>query len=249
MVPDAQILRIGRDMNRETQIRLNEINRAFYRRVSDDFDATRQQAWAGWQRLLQTVEAPVSSVVDIGCGNGRFGVFWARQQAASFVYHGIDSNRCLLRLARERLAALAHVTADLCERDLVLDGLPDISGDLAVLFGILHHVPGRLQRQTWLARAAERVLPGGSLVFAAWRFFEQDRFRCRIVPWPQPLEVEKHDYLLDWRRGEQTLRYCHYIDDEEHDSLIGSTGMAVVDDFRADGASGQLNRYTVLRKE
>ena len=96
--------------------------------------------------------------------------------------------------------------------------------------------------------AAESVLPGGTLVFAAWRFFEQERFRQRIVPWTADIDVEKHDYLLDWRRGERALRYCHYIDDDEHAQLIEATGLTVIDDYRADGAEGDLNRYTVLRK-
>ena len=96
------------------------------------------------------------------------------------------------------------------------------------------------------APAAALVLPGGSLAFTAWRFYEQERFRRRIVAWDASLSVETHDYLLDWRRGERALRYCHYIDDAEHTALIEATSMRVIDDFRADGATGDLNRYTVL---
>ena len=100
-----------------------------------------------------------------------------------------------------------------------------------------------------LAAAADRVAPGGCLAFAAWRFYELERFRERIVPWPDGFEVETHDYLLDWRRGERALRYCHYIDDAEHDALIRASGLKVIADYRADGAGGRLNRYAVLRRE
>ena len=54
--------------------------------------------------------------------------------------------------------------------------------------------------------------------------------------------------LLDWRRGVHAARYCHYIDDAEHEALVAATGLELEADFRADGAGGQLNRYAVLRK-
>src|SRR5437773_46351 len=62
--------------------RLNEINRAFYNRVAQDFDETRQQAWPGWDTLLSYLNAPLNaplSVLDVGCGNGRFGLFLAQR--------------------------------------------------------------------------------------------------------------------------------------------------------------------------
>ena len=91
-------------------------------------------------------------------------------------------------------------------------------------------------------------LPGGFLVFAAWRFYVRERFRRRIAPWPADIDAEAHDYLLDWRRGERALRYCHYVDDAEHAQLIAATDLRARADFRADGAEGDLNRYTVLQK-
>ena len=235
-------------MHRETRERLNQINREFYQVTAGEFDATRQRAWAGWHRLPDLIQLPVSSLVDIACGNGRFGVFWALQQATPFDYLGIDSNRRLLEIARGRLGGYAYVSAQLCERDVVLAPLPDCHGQLIALFGILHHVPGFCARRRLLASAAARLSPGGFLVFAAWRFCEQERFLRRIVPWTGEFAVECNDYLLDWRRGERALRYCHYIDDDEHQTLIEATGLSVLDDYRADGATGQLNRYTVLRK-
>ena len=235
-------------MDDETRLRLNQINREFYARTASEFDATRGGAWVGWQRLLEIIDLPVDSVIDIGCGNGRFGQFLARHQAEPFVYHGIDNNRPLLDLARKRLSKQPGLTLRLLEQDLVVSGLPAMNARLIALFGMVHHVPGFLQRQELLASAAERLQPGGYLVFAAWRFYEEERFRNRIVPWSSDIAVERNDFLLDWRRGELALRYCHYVDDAEHQSLVAATGLSVVGDYRADGATGQLNRYTVLRK-
>ena len=235
-------------MNQATIEWLNQINRDFYRASAVDFDATRQAAWPGWERLLKAFELPIESVLDLGCGNGRFALFLAARQPQPFRYIGIDSNPELLTFARRRLAAhIADLT--LIETDLVLDELPPMSAQLVTLFGLVHHVPGFERRRALLATVAERVASGGYLALACWRFFEQERFRRRIVPWRDDIKVEKHDYLLDWRRGERALRYCHYVDDEEHAQLIAATGLSLIADYRADGAEGNLNRYTILQSE
>ncbi len=232
-----------------TQRRLNAINREFYLQAAGEFDQTRQRPWRGWQRLLQALDVPVCSVLDLGCGNGRFALFLARSQASAFKYIGIDSSPPLLAAARVGVEAQPAIDSEFQERDLVWDGPPEREAQLVTLFGLMHHVPGYQKRMSLLRAAADCVAPGGCLAWAAWRFYELDRFRNRIVPWPDELQVEKHDYLLDWRRGERALRYCHYINDEEHDALIRASGLTVIADYRADGAGGKLNRYTVLRRE
>ena len=228
-------------MDEKTVQRLNAINREFYRVTAGEFDQTRGQPWPGWERLPGYLQSPLS-VLDVGCGNGRFGVFLAGH-IDSLHYHGMDNNPALLARAREQLSG-----AVLTERDIVTQ--PPDSGeyDLVVLFGVIHHVPGWQQRQAFMQALAERLRPGGLLAFACWRFYEFERFRQRIVAWPDDIEVEAHDYLLDWRRGEVALRYCHYVDDDEHGALVAATGLHEIDTYRADGAGGKANRYSILKR-
>lgn len=235
-------------MDDQTRATLNQINRDFYATTATEFDATRGRAWAGWEQLAQTINHPIRSVLDVGCGNGRFGVFLAEQQSQPFTYHGIDNNPKLLEFADKTLKDYPHVTIQLDEQDAILGALPNRTYDLVVLFGVIHHVPGAIQRQQFMRHLADRVGTNGYLAFAAWRFYEQERFRKRIVAWDNNVSVEQHDYLLDWRRGERALRYCHYVDDDEHDSLIEATGLTVMADYRADGATQDLNRYTILQR-
>lgn len=254
-------------MDDATIRRLNEINREFYRLNADDFDQTRGQPWPGWEALLpylplnptpcppphcdgegEKANAQHLSVLDVGCGNGRFGVFLAHTlKVESLQYHGVDNNPALLEHARLAITELSQVSVVLEERDIVEKPPTTDEYDLVALFGILHHVPGYERRLSLIRSLAERVAPGGMLAFACWRFYEYERFRERIVPWPEDIEVEPNDYLLDWRRGHVTLRYCHYVDDTEHAALVVATGMREVVTYRADGQTGDANRYSLLR--
>ncbi len=245
-----------RQMDETTIRRLNAINRDFYRVTAYEFDQTRSQPWPGWERLLPYVRERSDSqaslsILDVGCGNARFGVFLAKnlldsEHKLSFNYHGIDSSPALLERAR---ASLHGITVNLEERDMI-ENPPD-SGqyDLVALFGVLHHVPGYAQRLQFMRLLTERVAPTGLLAFACWRFYEYDRFRERIIPWPHDLLVEPHDYLLDWRQGESALRYCHYVDDAEHAALVAATGLVEIATYRADGHTGDANRYSILQHE
>ena len=225
--------------------RLNDINRAFYATVAREFDATRQRPWSGWGRVMRALRMPVESLVDIGCGNGRFARYLAGRQAGPFAYCGIDNNARLLTIAAAALAAYPHVQSELLERDIVMEGLPDRSGAVLALFGLLHHVPGGQRRRDLLRSAAACVMPGGWLVFSAWRFLDSPKLRERVAPWPAGLPAEEGDCLLDWRRGGRALRYCHCIDDAEHEELVVAAGLRVEDDWLDDG---NLNRYTVMRR-
>lgn len=244
-------------MDDATIARLNQINLDFYRATAREFDQTRGRAWPGWLRLPEHLPAPIDrplAVLDVGCGNGRLGGFLAETLNRPLRYHGLDADPTLLDRARERLAALPQVELTLTQRDIIAqppDAPPDAPAyDLVALFGVLHHVPGAATRLALLRGLAEQVAPGGVLACAAWRFYEYDRFRARITPWPDDLagRVEAGDYLLDWRRGERALRYCHYVDDAEHAALIAATGLTVAADYRADGATGDANRYTILTR-
>ena len=235
-------------MDEATIRALNALNRQFYNTTAAHFDRTRARPWAGWERLLpylQKLPAPLR-VLDVGCGNGRFGVFLAERLGAENIrYHGVDSAPELLARARE---ALANVPAQFEERDVLEDPLPSGEYVLVALFGVLHHIPSATRRRECLRQLAAHVAPNGYLVLTAWCFYEFERFRRRVQPWPQGLAREKHDYLLDWQRGAHAVRYCHYVDEAEHADLLAATGLEVLETFRADGHNGALNRYSILQR-
>src|SRR5258706_16420982 len=101
-------------MDQDTARRLNDINRRFYEVTAESFDQTRQSPWPGWEALLPYLpprQTPLS-VLDVGCGNGRFGVFLAQHLGMDVHYHGVDNSAGLLVGARpslKRLLSDAHL--------------------------------------------------------------------------------------------------------------------------------------------
>jgi SAM-dependent methyltransferase len=234
-------------MDDATIRRLNAINRQFYQTTAEEFDETRGRAWPGWLALSPYLKTPLS-VLDVGCGNGRFGRFLAETLDGQIAYHGMDNNATLLGYAETALKNQSNFTLTLTEQDIIQQPPEDGTYDWVVLFGVIHHMPGAQQRRDFMARLEKCVAAGGFLCFASWRFYEYERFRERLVDWPDDIQVEEGDYLLDWRRGERALRYCHYVDDAEQAALSAATGLNEITTYRADGADNRMNTYTLLRK-
>jgi SAM-dependent methyltransferase len=140
---------------------------------------------------------------------------------------------------------------DLFEGDFLEDqaALPSGPFDLVALFGVLHHVPGAERRADLIRALSDRVAPGGVLAFTAWRFATQPRFQAHQVEAPADLALDPGDVLLDWRaEGVHAVRYCHALDDELTD-LVRESGLLLLDAYRADGQSGDLNDYRLLRRQ
>src|SRR5258708_38031292 len=158
-------------MDDATIQRLNRINNDFYAATADRFDLLRRGSWPGWMPLLAYLPEKLR-VLDVGCGNGRFGAFLASRREVS--YHGIDNNPRLLERAQTTLTA---IDATLEQRDVV-ENPPDSGAyDLVALFGVLHHVPGSQLRLDLMHRLGRLVGPGALLAFACWRLYEFGRFR------------------------------------------------------------------------
>ena len=246
--------------------RLNELNRQFYQQVAPSFSSSRSYYWQGWNKLvpylqeLQPATEDQVNILDVGCGNGRFGAFMAGQlPELNFRYFGLDNSSELLKIAKAH-EIMNYIEAHFLELDLVeslLEGnfrskLKTFRPNFITALGLIHHIPSHQLRQQFLIQLAEVLQPNGFLVFTTWNFLENNRFKKKIKD-PNlfdldPDELEEHDVILDWQRGETAYRYCHYTDQKELDKLVEATELKKISQFRADGKSGKLNTYTVLQK-
>lgn len=140
------------------------------------------------------------------------------------------------------------------------EALPDGACDLAVAFGVMHHLPRFDLRAQMLACLGRSLRPGGFGVISFWQFLDDPRLAAKAerttaegrAAYQLP-SFGPRDALLPWQRATGVYRFCHHCDEAEIDQLVAEAQLAAplqeVARFSADGKSGTLNRYVVLRIE
>jgi tRNA (uracil-5-)-methyltransferase TRM9 len=239
-------------MNLRAARRLVRLNAEFYQTFAAEFAEARTALQPGIRRALAAI-ASARSVLDLGCGDGRVPQTLAGQDWAGD-YLGVDASAALLERARAR--DLGGVRAEFRQADLATAlwaaRLPRQQFDAALLLAVLHHIPGAYWRTRLLRQAGSLLAPGGWLVISTWQFLDSARLREKIVPWEhaglRATDVGPEDYLLDWRRGGEGLRYAAALDEAALRGLAEAAGLRVEETYRSDGRTGTLSMYAVLRK-
>ncbi|MBI3764554.1 MAG: class I SAM-dependent methyltransferase [Chloroflexi bacterium] len=233
--------------------RLIRLNAAFYQTFAAEFAESRAAIQPGIRRALAEI-ANCRSILDIGCGDGRVAQALAKMGWAGR-YIGVDFSERLIELARAReLTSLraTFIKADISRRDWT-GQLPRQSFDAALAFAVFHHIPGARRRIRLMRQIISRLKPGGLAVVSTWQFLSDERLKRKIAPWSRigltSSDVEEADYLLDWKRGGEGLRYVCALGETELRELARAAGCEVLEMWRADGRTGELSLYTVLRVE
>ncbi len=249
---------------------------AFYARHAASFSQTRQRGWDGWARLLPYLEeervrdgrAGVAckadgevSILDVACGNFRFASFLAEMlPQVSWYVQGIDACDELAQL-RPPLPDQVHIHFE--QQDIIAAlrtgaaFAEESAFDGVVSFGFMHHVPTRALRARLMQTLIDAVKPGGMVAVSFWRFLSDEKLARKAEIATEVgqamLDVslqDEHDRLLGWQTSTDEFRYCHSFDASEIDELITSVDARaeLLERFYADGKSGLLNEYVVLRR-
>ena len=205
-------------------------------------------------------------VLDLACGNLRFERYLA-DALPSRMLSGYAVDNCdplveagernesdaLSRMSFQNLDAIERLSAG-CLREAL--EAPDTSCDLAVSFGFMHHVPLERWRVELLRALIAKVRPGGFVAVSFWRFLNSDKLARKAQETTSRARAElgipelpPNDYLLGWQDTQGLYRYCHHFDEPEIERLLATVaGSAdLVSRFEADGKTGNLNEYVVLR--
>lgn len=238
-------------MKQTTVQRLNALNQSFYDQVSTSFDQTRRQGWAGWHDLVPHISRfKEPNLLDLGCGNGRFLDFICAQNLAFETYLGLDNSDHLLGLARMRFGHMPN--AKFLKHDLLKPLKLKVRFDLITLFGVMHHLPGKLSRQKLLSEVGNHLRPDGLIVFSVWNFLVSRRLKAKLVD-PSTIEgldesdLDSGDFFLPWQ-DKSAVRYCHSYTDDEILSLLESANLKLVEKLTSPGDNDQLNTYYLVRK-
>ena len=227
-------------------------------RAADDEGCGKSCAVANGQELL--------CVLDLACGNLRFERYLADALPDGMLSgYAVDNCDSLVE-AGERsefgpLSRMAFQNLDVIERlsnGRLREALeaPDASCDLAVSFGFMHHVPLERWRAELLRALIAKVRPGGFVAVSFWRFLNSDKLARKAQETTSRAldelglpELLPNDYLLGWQDTQGLYRYCHHFDEQEIERLLAAVADSaeLVSRFEADGKTGNLNEYVVMR--
>lgn len=280
---DAHSAGHGASYDTVTIRQLNALTNEFYTQEAASFSATRQAPWQGWNEAWDIVSVAVPTfatkpltVLDLGCGNLRFERFLSEKTTGPVTVHAFDNCPALAEAPADHSAgttipvqqhptALAPLTIHFQQLDLVealLAGnlaaqLPLGTCNLAVAFGLMHHLPTFTLRAHTLETLLRSLRPDGFAIVSFWQFLNDERLaekavaataeghaRCNLPPFAP------NDYLLGWQHAEGIYRFCHHTPDEEIDELLAALSLPhrEIARFSADGKQGTLNRYVVLQR-
>ena len=251
-------------------LRLCALTGEFYRANAESFSQTRQSPWQGWVRLLEVMDSVAKQkplrVLDLACGNLRFERYLADALPCKMLSgYAVDNcdplveagerneSDALSRMSFQNLDAIERLSVGCLRESLEA---PDASCDLAVSFGFMHHVPLERWRAELLRALIAKVRPGGFVAVSFWRFLNSDKLARKAQETTSRARVElglpellPNDYLLGWQDTQGLYRYCHHFDEPEIERLLAMVADSadLVSRFEADGKTGNLNEYVVLR--
>ena len=238
-------------MQEATIKRLLDINHQFYQSFGAEFSATRARIQPGVGLIINRLEGH-EHILDLGCGNGEL----ARQLSGrghKGSYTGLDFSLPLLVAANQKpdTFPVNFLQADLTSTDWET-ALPGDHYDMVFSFAALHHIPSEHLRLQILMKITNLLKGEGQFIHSHWQFLNSPRLRDRIQPWQgagiRSQDVEPGDYLLDWKRGGNGLRYVHHFDEEELSRLAEASGFNVGESFHSDGQGGRLGLYQIWKK-
>jgi len=228
--------------------RLLDINREFYQMFGNDFSATRGRIQPGVRMVLDRL-AGINHILDLGCGNGELARHLAKNGYQGS-YTGLDFSPTLLAAAGHQpdLFPAIFLQADLTSPDWDTT-LPAARYDRVFAFASLHHVPTEALRLQIIRKIARLLNGQGQFIHSNWQFLNSPRLQDRIQPWQavglMTEDLDPGDYLLDWRRGGQGLRYVHNFNEGELSRLAEASGFRICETFLSDGQGGKLGLYQI----
>ncbi|OIO45998.1 hypothetical protein COX24_03520 [bacterium (Candidatus Gribaldobacteria) CG23_combo_of_CG06-09_8_20_14_all_37_87_8] len=193
--------------------------RETYNTIAYNFSNTRNQIWQDLLPLLD-YSRKGDKVLDLGCGNGRL---FAALKGKQVEYTGCDNSKELIKIAKQKYPELNFKLTD----GLVLP-FKDKTFDLIYCIAVLHHIPSKALRISFLKEAKRVLHPNGLLIATVWKLSLKARkeaflwFFQRVLG-KTPLDL--NDCFVSWQNKQQ--RYVHNFSKRELKTLFKGAGFKV----------------------
>lgn len=135
-----------------------------YNKIAEQFSASRNYIWPDLKPYLDKVK-PNSSVLDVGCGNGRLLLGLPPKTK----YTGLDISEKLLGEAEKLHPNQNFIETDVT-KDTIWKHLPKF--DFIFCVAVIHHLPTTKEHLFLLSQIQKHLKPGGKVLISAWNLWQ-----------------------------------------------------------------------------
>jgi SAM-dependent methyltransferase len=173
-------------MKKSTAQQLLKITNELYKNEAQSFSDTRHDIWE--KEIIDFVNKikPGSSILDLGCGNGRLlahlrnvsGIMNNELGFNGFNYLGVDSNKKFVEMNSEKFGIDSVTVPQVSAIFKVGDGLKmnfDNEFDYVISIAVLHHIPSEELQLKFLKNIYNSLKPnlhpaggGGKILISTW---------------------------------------------------------------------------------
>jgi SAM-dependent methyltransferase len=161
-----------------------------YNKIATEFDKTRVSIWTNVKNFLDGISVG-SSVLDIGCGNGKNMLYRNDVQ-----FEGIDISEEQVRICREK--GLSVYVSSMCSLPYM-----DNMFDNAICVATYHHLDNDTDRRKALHEMYRCLQSGGKALITVWAIGKDGKRK-----------FTKRDELVEWKSKDGNIyhRYYHMYD-------------------------------------
>jgi len=160
----------------------------FYQKNATNFSRTRVCPWPATRKFLDRLPSE-STVLDIGCGNGR-----------NMFYRG-DINISGLEISDELCNIVRNKGGHVTNGNMTNLPFDNNSFDYIICIAVYHHLDNNDDRKKALNEMYRVLKPGGKIFIQVWAM-EQ--------PMNSKRKFTKRDEMVSWKNKDGTILYRYY---------------------------------------
>lgn len=203
-----------------------------YDAFAETFSKSRENhPWPEVDYFIEEMQKTnVKSILDIGCGNGRFVEHAEEKWFSIEKYLGIDSSKKMIGEAKKLHPGYSFEVDNMSE----IGKIESEKYDALIFLASFHHLETREERLQVLKQARNLLSSFGVIYMTNWNLLEQERYN----------KSHRGNGDFDIKIGEHT-RYYHGFTLEELDWLFRETGFEIIENRVFEGGRNIVSRITI----